>query len=154
NRLLLTYTADWKSKDSNSFAATYQLTNSFGVTSIPVYVNGQFVYGSGLHRVLQLVANLYDSTTNRNPLPPELSNGKTLFTPTVFRPQFTRDVNNNLFITNFVEVVDNTLSLPNNLAFLSSPFQIWDLGDSANRQKWISSQFRPNDSYYNVPLVI
>lgn len=50
-------------------------TFSFGVTNIPVYVNGQFVYSPAVNRVLQLAANVYDASTNS-------------FYPDVFRPTF------------------------------------------------------------------
>ncbi|HEY5043087.1 MAG TPA: hypothetical protein VIK53_13915, partial [Verrucomicrobiae bacterium] len=48
---------------------------AFGITNIPVYVNGQFVYSPAVNRVLQLAANIYDASTNS-------------FYPSVFRPTF------------------------------------------------------------------
>ena len=56
------------------FGMTNQIP-AFGVTNIPVYVNGQYVYSSAMQRVLQLAANIYDATTNS-------------FFPDVFRPTF------------------------------------------------------------------
>jgi len=53
--------------------------------------------------LLQLTANIYDATTNRNPLQPQVVGANTLYAPTVFRPLFSKDTNNNIFITDFVE---------------------------------------------------
>jgi len=50
---------------------------SFGITNIPVLVNGSFVYTPAVNRLLQLAANLYDATTMTN------NN-----LPHVFRPTF------------------------------------------------------------------
>ena len=50
------------------YADQIGLTNqipSFGITNIPVLVNGQFVYTPAVQRVLQLAANIYDATTNQ-----------------------------------------------------------------------------------------
>jgi hypothetical protein len=66
-------------------------TFSFGVTNIPVYVNGQFVYSPAVNRLLQLAANIYDASN-------------TNFFPSVFRPCFSRDVDGNLFITGYSNV--------------------------------------------------
>jgi hypothetical protein len=70
-------------------------TFNFGVTSIPVYTNGVFVYSPAIQRVLQLAANIYDATT-------------TNFYPTVFRPVFTND-GANIFISGYQQIV----SVPN-----------------------------------------
>lgn len=48
---------------------------AFGVTNIPVYINGKFVYSTAINRLLQLAANMYDAST-------------TNFYPSVFRPTF------------------------------------------------------------------
>ena len=66
-------------------------TFSFGVTNIPVYVNGQFVYSPAVNRLLQLAANIYDASN-------------TNFFPSVFRPCFNWDVDGNLFITGYTNV--------------------------------------------------
>src|ERR1700733_7576379 len=50
-------------------------TFAFGVTNIPVYTNGVFVYTPAVQRLLQLSANLYDAA-NTNSF------------PVVFRPLF------------------------------------------------------------------
>ena len=99
NQLLGAYSKEWfESSPSNYFqtyygivtnynATTgYGLTNypyfgvtnqilSFGITNIPVYVNGSFVYTPAVNRLLQLAANIYDSATDSN-------------YPSVFRPIF------------------------------------------------------------------
>jgi hypothetical protein len=66
----------------------------FGVTNIPVWVNGQFVYSSAMQRVLQLAANIYDATTNNT-----FALG--LNYPSVFRPTFLR-TNQNGFANVYV----------------------------------------------------
>jgi hypothetical protein len=64
----------------------------FGVANIPVVVNGQFVYQASVQRLLQLAANLYDSSTNS-------------YYPSVFRPVFSHDTFGNLYIVNFQQIV-------------------------------------------------
>jgi hypothetical protein len=65
---------------------------SFGVTNIPVYVNGSFVYSSAVNRILQLAANIYDASTNAG-IPNIASNY-----PSVFCPVFERVVEKNYFL--------------------------------------------------------
>ena len=78
-------------------------TFSFGVTNIPVYVNGQFVYTPAVNRVLQLAANVYDASTNS-------------FYPDVFRPIFEHDASGNVFIVGYTNLSSssgpNTVSGP------------------------------------------
>jgi hypothetical protein len=87
---------------------------SFGITKIPVFVDGQFVYSSAMQRVLQLAANIYDATTNS-------------FYPSVFRPYFSRDLFGNLFVTGFTNVVfvsgagDVALSTPFDVNIVAQP---------------------------------
>jgi hypothetical protein len=76
------------------------LTNqipSFGVTNVPVYVNGSFVYSPAVNRLLQLAANIYDASTN-------VSTDINLNYPSVFRPVFKsvleRNSVNNVLYTN------------------------------------------------------
>ena len=49
---------------------------AFGLTNIPVWINGHVGYSSAVQRVLQLAANIYDATS-------------TNFYPSRFRPMFT-----------------------------------------------------------------
>lgn len=90
-RLVRDYTAAWRTADLGSFVRTFGTNRSFGVFEIPVWVNTrtQFVYEAGVHRLLQLAANLYDATTTN------------LF-PSVFRPRFSKR-GNDIFVTGFEE---------------------------------------------------
>lgn len=56
---------------------------SFGITNIPVYLNGVFVYSSAVNRLLQLAANMYDASTNTV----TAAQGSMNY-PSVFRPVF------------------------------------------------------------------
>lgn len=71
--------------------------------NIPVTSNGFFIYKPSVHRLLQLAANICDATTNRTS-----GNWNTYpYFPSVFRPTFKRDGNNNLFIGGWVPVEEN-----------------------------------------------
>jgi hypothetical protein len=54
---------------------THDGVPAFGLTNIPVMVNGNLVYSPAVNRVLQMAANIYDASTNS-------------FYPSVFRPMF------------------------------------------------------------------
>lgn len=72
------------------------------VTNIPVWPPTNNFYGPAIHRLLQLAANLYDSTTNRTLTPyPHV--------PSVFRPVFRRDATG-VFIAGYVEELDARLA--------------------------------------------
>src|ERR1700688_3446774 len=81
-------------------------TFSFGVTNIPVYVNGQFVYSPAVNRVLQLAANVYDASTNS-------------FYPDVFRPIFEHDAVGNVFIVGYTNL--SSASGPNTVSGTTDP---------------------------------
>ncbi|MEI8288143.1 MAG: hypothetical protein WCH99_01615 [Verrucomicrobiota bacterium] len=87
-------------------------TFGFGVTNIPVYTNGVFVYTPSVQRLLQLSANIYDATTNRTALL-----GKDY--PSVFRPIFTATASGDLYITGYTNLPSVTGS--SDIAF-SAPF--------------------------------
>jgi hypothetical protein len=87
-------------------------TFNFGVTNIPVYTNGVFVYTPAVQRLLQLSANIYDATTNRTAV-----FGKDY--PSVFRPLFSATAAGDLFITGYTNVA--SVSDANDLVF-SMPF--------------------------------
>ncbi len=103
DRMLKTYTTFWKTTYlpnnvgvltnglNANFVATFNVTNAFGVTGIPVWVSNRFVYTPAVQRVLQLAANIYDATT-------------TNYYPSVFRPTFTTGTNGNVFITGYTNV--------------------------------------------------
>ena len=83
---------------------------AFGITNIPVYVNGQFVYSPAVNRVLQLAANLYDAST-------------TNFYPSVFRPLFEHDSLSNVFIVGFTNLTSGSNTVTGFSDFqLSAPF--------------------------------
>jgi hypothetical protein len=111
DRILKTYTGIWATNYTNyvvagvatnfmptlstNFVATYNMTNAFGISDIPVYVSNTFVYTPAVNRLLQLAANLYDATT-------------TNYYPSVFRPLFTVTNQNgwvNVYITGYTNVV-------------------------------------------------
>ena len=87
---------------------------AFGVTNIPVSMNGFFTYTPAIHRVLQLAANILDATTNNT-----LTMGKDF--PSVFRPIFSRHLDGNLIVYGYT----NVASVPNGAAdiALSAPFE-------------------------------
>jgi hypothetical protein len=113
------------------FGMTNQVP-AFGVTNIPVLVNGQFVYSSSVNRLLQLVANIYDATTNRYyDFPPSAN---TIPLPTVFRPIFYQ-TNSYVYICEFSEVTnilesDLPLSTPYDL---KNPTDLAKLAQGFNR---------------------
>ena len=115
NQMLLAYTKAWFQANPKNFVATFYGTNltgyldangvgvtnlqyagqlneipAFGVTNIPVYVNGQFVYSPAVNRLLQLAANIYDATTN-SPF------------PSVFRPIVSR-IGSSVYIVSYTQV--------------------------------------------------
>jgi hypothetical protein len=66
-----------------AYAGQVNQIPAFGITNIPVYVNGQFVYTPAVNRVLQLAANIYDSVSYTNDPFTGISNY-----PSIFRPVF------------------------------------------------------------------
>ncbi len=115
-------------------------TFCFGVTNIPVYVNGQFVYTPAVNRVLQLAANIYDAST-------------TNFYPSVFRPVFQIDQFTNLFIVGYTEVT-NVLSInPGEDIQFSLPYDVSQLGGLLNSGAVLAN--KPFDTnIYGVPWII
>ena len=120
DRMLLAYTKAWFQADPTNYLRTYfginppgyldangvGITNlqyagqlneipAFGVTNIPVYVNGRFVYSPAVNRLLQLAANIYDA-------------GNTNWYPSVFRPVFHVVPNgtiNDVYVRSYQQVV-------------------------------------------------
>jgi len=92
---------------------------------IPVYPTNH--YTPSVHRLLQVTANLYDSTT-------------TNWYPTIFRPTFSSE-GTNLFISGYEEV-DAT-----NPAFLSTPNLLADVANGI-------TPFSATGNFYEVPWVI
>lgn len=140
DRMLHYYTTNWFQSNPTNFLITYYgiapqwpvsatgqgspnypslglYTNqipSFGITNIPVMVNGHFVYTPAVNRLLQLAANIYDASTNGPPSP----QGK-INLPHVFRPVFENDGFGNVFIVGYTNVgfvsgtTDRQLAPPN-----------------------------------------
>lgn len=108
DKMLRTYTARWAAiyatnnlgfvtnGVSTNFVRTFNVTNSFGIADIPVWVSNKFVYTPAVQRVLQLAANFYDAA-------------QTNFYPSVFRPLFMHDNDGNVFVVGY-EDFNATLS--------------------------------------------
>ncbi|HMD54269.1 MAG TPA: hypothetical protein VKJ65_06970, partial [Phycisphaerae bacterium] len=101
--------------------APFYVTNAFGITNIPVWVNGKFVYTPAVQRVLQLAANVYDATTNNS------SVGSPDW-PDAFRPLFSSDANGNVFITGYTNVT--TMSDPTTDPQLLLPVDVSSISGS------------------------
>ena len=116
NRLIAYHTAQWWLQNFYNYTHTFGVTttNPFTATSIPVYINGQFVYTPAVNRLLQLAANIYDASTND-------------IYPSVFRPLFTRQANNDVFITGFAHIA--SVAGDTDVAF-STPFDIQTFSQS------------------------
>jgi hypothetical protein len=114
---------------------------AFGITNIPVYINGQFVYSPAVNRVLQMAANLYDAST-------------TNFYPSVFRPVFKLDQFTNLFIVGYTNVVDlGNPALPSSDPQFALPYDVTQLG--ANLNSGFFQTYTPYTiNIYGVPWII
>jgi hypothetical protein len=157
NRLLRLNTGLWWEENPVAFANNFGVTNGFGITNIPVLVsytyttNGQpatnniFGYTAAVHRLLQQVANIYDSSGDANsanliPLPPE-SGSKTLYAPHVLRPLFRRNpgqVVTNVYIAGYREVTSVDSILPRLLG-TNANFLMVDLQNPADRVRVLAS---------------
>ncbi len=132
---------NWRPLDFFTNAADLMLRSAtnlgiFGLstTNIPIYPTNY--YTPAVHRLLQLAANMYDATTNRN-----LTGYPYL--PSVFRPRF--GVNGtNIFISGYVEESPQIRPLAQ---FLTTPVR--HLNFKADRDA-----LQPDDLVYGVPLVI
>jgi hypothetical protein len=115
-------------------------TFAFGVTNIPVYSNGQFVYSPAVNRILQLAANVYDASTNS-------------FYPDVFRPIFEVDEFTNLFIVGYTNVAGVNPAQPSSDNQFSLPLDVTQLGASLQSGTiQIYTPFAAN--VYGVPWII
>jgi hypothetical protein len=93
DRMLREYSTDWLARDFVIYTNRFRTEQIITLTNIPVIVSNQFVYSPGLHRILQLAANIWDTKPNTRALDR---------LPTVFRPRFVvRD--ENIYINGFVE---------------------------------------------------
>jgi len=107
------------------------LTN--GLLNIPVYTNGVFAYSSSLNRILQLAANIHDSTFDSS------TNG--LQFPSIYRPIFRKD-GLDVYISDFALVTETwpVFSANHTLRDLSSPTVV--------------AALQPNDLVFGVPLIV
>ncbi|MGN6644649.1 MAG: hypothetical protein ACTHKU_16790 [Verrucomicrobiota bacterium] len=103
---------------------------------IQVYPTNQ--YTPAVHRLLQVTANLYDSTTNR-------SETGYPFLPSVFRPLFRRDDHGMVWISAYREVTSADLA-----AATAEPIDPEDPGTLGDIPAW-GTPFDPNDA--NEPMV-
>jgi hypothetical protein len=126
------------------FLGITNMIPAFGITNIPVLVNGQFAYTPAVNRLLQLAANIYDTVYYTNHFFPILGSYSTPYLPSVFRPQFGKVPNSfgsyNVYITNFVEVMDTS--------FLGNTNRNLSYGPSA------VAALQPNDLVFGVPLIV
>ena len=117
-------------------------TFSFGVTNIPVYSNGVFVYTPSVQRLLQLSANIYEAST-------------TNYYPTVFRPIFEQDNVGNIFIIGYTNLISasgsNSVSGPDDPQ-LASPYDIASLLNFPNYTP--ITDFNGLVNVYGVPWII
>ena len=130
--MLRSYTASWYASNPTNFYLTcygfipqnyvapdgFGVTNlaaigmtnevpAFGITNIPVFINGQFTYTPAINRVLQLAANLFDASTN-SPY------------PSVFRPLFRHDIDHNVFIVGYTNLYSAAYG-PNTVSGTADP---------------------------------
>ena len=90
--------------------ATYRLLADAGYnfrnTNIPIHLTNY--YTPSVHRILQVAANLYDATTNSF----VTAGTNELALPSVFRPIFRRDGNDEVYIVGYVKLVDDQMAYP------------------------------------------
>ncbi|MGN6641547.1 MAG: hypothetical protein ACTHKU_00950, partial [Verrucomicrobiota bacterium] len=153
NRILLRFTTRWLREDRRGFTNTFGVNQPFGITNIPVLISYTYPTNSGtatnnihgytasIHRILQVVANIYDAagdagTPDSIPLANKTASTRQLYAPHVYRPIFRKDANNNVFIGGFEEVVDAGVMLPRLWGLAppspSAPYPV-DLTDPADR---------------------
>jgi hypothetical protein len=163
DRMLRAYTTNWFASNPTNFLATYYgviftnniaadglgLTNfpylgmtnevpAFGITNIPVYFNGQFVYTPAVNRLLQLAANIYDASTNQTA-------ALGMNYPSVFRPMFKLN-GTNLYISGYTYVA--TVSGVGDLNYFSQPFDAAFIANSG------IANISPSVNIYGVPWII
>ncbi|HUA66479.1 MAG TPA: hypothetical protein VME24_11565, partial [Alphaproteobacteria bacterium] len=103
---------------------------SFGLTNIPVYMNGSYVFTPAVNRILQLAANIYDATTNTSTV--VNSNYPSVFLPIFWKTNeynaFLNERFTNVYIKGYQYVLEPLV--PNSTyanAVLSPPFELTDL---------------------------
>jgi hypothetical protein len=189
DRLLRTNTSVWlestNQADRQNFYLTFGISNSFGLSrdfgmitnagnGIPIFsrfsyrdldnvlrTNTSFGYTPGMHRLLQVMANVFDAANSNNVIRTNLVQA-----PTVWRPIFRRNPGNvvtNVFIVGYKEVVNFQQGQARLLAspFGANPFQfsMVDLENDLDRQRLLplglSLQADRNEfMVQGIPLVI
>ena len=122
---------------------------AFGITNIPVWVNGQFVYTPAVNRLLQLAANIYDTvyyTSNYTTL------GGMAYLPDVFRPIFNVVGPPNPAVGTNVCVYIRGYAGVGDMSFLASPIQTLNLSYGPSVIATLAAE--PNDLVFGVPLIV
>lgn len=130
--------------DTNANRLNFGVATNLSLANIPVFVNNRFVYAPSVHRILQVTANIWESTTvNRTLGAPAIVQDL----PSVFRPTFRKMPNGDIYVTGFREV--GVLSGGTSDPRFSIPL---DLGDAS-----VANGLAPGDhdiNVYGVPWVI
>ncbi len=145
NALLSRYTEEWRKADFQIYTNLYGTNQAFGLSSIPVRVNSNFVYTPSLHRVLQLAANLTDTITNRLNL-----YGKDF--PSVFRPIIRKSNAGDVYIVGYTSVERVAGGMDPQFA---KPLDL-NIADDLARVPLLGTTLRGRDevNVYGVPWVI
>ena len=131
------------------FGMTNQIP-AFGVTNIPVWANGQFVYTPAVNRLLQLAANIYDAVNYASNYVAASGPYPGAFLPSVFRPYFNKFVtltSTNVYICGFSEVTN--LNVETDLPF-SRPYNLANPVDLANLSPVVPNHI----NVFGVPMII
>src|SRR5262249_5310666 len=111
-------------------------------------------YTPSVHRLLQVVANIYDATTNRADLTPTEP-----YLPHVYKPVFRRNANGtDVFIVGYQEVVD--YNIMKDLLLGTAVVPMADLSLPADRQNKIPVLGAPfgtvatEPMVYGIPMVV
>jgi hypothetical protein len=130
--------------------------NHFGINGIPIYnsTNGSFCYNAKIHRMLQLAANIYESTAASIPSNSYyVSPGPTVYLPHIYRPLFgtngSTPTNIAISIVGYTNVglAQNEQSLNNNTPF-------FDLSDTNDILQAIPNQINRPFNIWGIPWVV
>jgi hypothetical protein len=111
------------------------VSTNFGIANIPVYPATNNLYSAGLHRLLQVAANLYDATT-------------TNLAPSVFRPVFVVDNFGGLNIRGYVAVTNAAILTPGNIG------QLAEMAPESVVAKAAKNQVLDRLIVFGVPMVV
>ena len=172
DKMLRAYTTEWYESSPSNYMQTYYgltepyftnidgvgITNiqyfgqtnqipSFGITNIPVCLDGQFVYTPAVNRILQLAANIFDATTNVQDLTSGNSNYPSVFRPILWKTnEFNYTLNapvTNIYIRTFQYAQDRTplsppiFYLPTEVNDYSVPFGLTGFTNNFYGVPWI-----------------